>query len=546
VAANERKILRCAVYTRKSSEHGLEQDFNSLDAQREAGEAFVKSQAHEGWKLIKTHYDDGGVSGGTLERPALQLLLTDIRARKIDVVVVYKVDRLTRSLADFAKLVELFEAHGVSFVSVTQQFNTTTSMGRLTLNVLLSFAQFEREVAGERIRDKFAASRRKGMWMGGTIPLGYDVKDRKLIVNDAEAQTVRLIFQRYLALGCVSQLRAELDRKGIRSKQRTLTSGQVLGGCLFGRGALYHLLRNRIYRGEVMHKGIAYPGEHAAIVDEQLWNHVQAKLSGDILRQRRSRIESGALLGGLIFDRYGNRMSPTYTVRRGNRYRYYVSRVLMQDRGEGAGALSRVAADDVERLVVEALARALSREDLTSDAASGIWSKEARAIVREFVGRIVVHDEQIQVLPKNSAGDAHTATADTDDGVAAMILEVPLPPARPRARKEILIPGNARSAARRIDEALLLALARARSWMRALRHGEYADTAEIARRFRFSNAHVRRLLRFAYLAPDIVEAIVEGGQPRSMTVKSLLRGIPLVWSDQRTAFGPTQWNDKSK
>ena len=234
--ANERKILRCAVYTRKSSEHGLERDFNSLDAQREAAEAYIKSQTHEGWKLIKTQYNDGGLSGGTLQRPALQSLLADIRARKIDVVVVYKVDRLTRSLADFAKLVELFEAQGVSFVSVTQQFNTTTSMGRLTLNVLLSFAQFEREIAGERIRDKFAASRRKGMWMGGTVPLGYDVRDHKLIVNEAETETVRLIFQRYLTLGCVSRLRVDLDRKGVRSKQRNLTSGRVLGGGSFRPG----------------------------------------------------------------------------------------------------------------------------------------------------------------------------------------------------------------------------------------------------------------------------------------------------------------------
>ena len=332
MAANERKILRCAIYTRKSSEHGLEQDFNSLDAQREASEAYIKSQAHEGWKLIKTHYNDGGLSGGTLQRPALQSLLADIQARKIDVVVVYKVDRLTRSLADFAKLVELFEAHGVSFVSVTQQFNTTTSMGRLTLNVLLSFAQFEREIAGERIRDKFAASRRKGMWMGGTIPLGYDVRDRKLIMNEAEAETVRLIFQRYLALGCVSRLRVELDRKGVRSKQRILTSGRALGGCSFGRGALYHLLRNRIYRGEVVHKGIAYPGEHEPIVNEELWNAVQARLSGNLARRRQARIESGALLGGLIFDDRGNRMSPTYTVRRGNRYRYYISQAQLAGR----------------------------------------------------------------------------------------------------------------------------------------------------------------------------------------------------------------------
>jgi site-specific DNA recombinase len=518
VAANERKILRCAVYTRKSSEHGLEQDFNSLDAQREAGEAYIKSQAHEGWKLIKTHYDDGGLSGGTLERPALQLLLTDIRARKIDVVVVYKVDRLTRSLADFAKLVELFEAHGVSFVSVTQQFNTTTSMGRLTLNVLLSFAQFEREVAGERIRDKFAASRRKGMWMGGTIPLGYDVKDRKLVVNETEAETVRLIFRRYLAVGCVSKLQMDLDRKGARSKKRILTSGQVLGGCSFGRGALYHLLRNRIYRGAVVHKGVAYPGEHQSIVDEDLWNAVQVKLSGDIVQQR-----------------CGNRMTPTYTLRRGSRYRYYVSRGPVQEQRGGKGTLPRVAADDVERLVLQALTRALSRDDLAKDAASGSWSTQTRAVLRESVERIIVSSEEIQLVLKTKVGNPGTA-AESDGDARTTILKVLLPGARPRARREIHIPGNGGSVPRHVDQALVLGLARARSWMRGLRQGEYADTADIGRRFGFSNAHVRRLARLAYLAPDILEAIVDGGQPRSLTVRTLLRSIPLAWSDQRTVF----------
>jgi len=543
VGANERKVLRCAIYTRKSSEHGLEQDFNSLDAQREAGEAYIKSQAHEGWKLIKAHYDDGGLSGGTLERPALQLLLTDIRARKIDVVVVYKVDRLTRSLADFAKLVDLFEAHGVSFVSVTQQFNTTTSMGRLTLNVLLSFAQFEREVAGERIRDKFAASRRKGMWMGGTIPLGYDVKDRKLVINEAEAETVRLIFRRYLVVGCVSKLQIDLDRKGIRSKRRILTSGQVQGGCSFARGALYHLLRNRIYRGEVVHKGVTYPGEHKSIVDEDLWNAVQIKLSRDIVQQRRARIESGALLGGLIFDSRGNRMTPTYTVRRRNRYRYYVSRGSVQDQKGGKGALPRVAADDIERLIVQALATVLSRDDLATDAISGIWSPKTRTVLRESVERIVVSYEEVQLVLRRKGDDAGTATVGSSNRDApTTILKVPLPGGRPRARKEILIPGNGGSVPRHIDQALILAVARARSWTRALRQGEYADTAEIGRRFGFSNAYVRRLLRFAYLAPDILEAIVDGRQPRSLTVRVLLRSIPLAWSDQRTVFGLTGSN----
>src|ERR1700704_3641041 len=322
---SERRILRCAIYTRKSSEHGLEQDFNSLHAQRESAEAYIKSQAHEGWKLVRTPYDDGGLSGATMERPALQCLLADIAANLIDVVVVYKVDRLTRSLTDFARLVEIFESHGVSFVSVTQQFNTTTSMGRLTLNVLLSFAQFERELAGERIRDKFAASRRKGMWMGGTVPLGYDIKDRKLVVNADEADRVCMIFQQYLAIGCVSKLRENLEQRGIRSKQRILTSGEVLGGGSIGRGALYHLLQNRIYLGEVVHKGISYPGEHERIIDEELWSAVQDKLEANRGTRRRSRLETGSLLGGLIFDDRGNLMSPNYSIRRGKRYRYYVN-----------------------------------------------------------------------------------------------------------------------------------------------------------------------------------------------------------------------------
>ncbi len=263
-AKKSRRRLRCAIYTRKSTEEGLEQDFNSLDAQREACEAFIASQKHEGWVALPTQYDDGGYSGGTLERPALQRLLADIRGSKVDVVVVYKIDRLTRSLLDFAKIVEVFDAHGVSFVSVTQAFNTATSMGRLTLNVLLSFAQFEREVTGERIRDKIAASKKKGMWMGGYPPLGYDVKDRKLVVNEAEAETVRYIFRRYQELRSVRLLKEHLDAAGIVSKHRTAPDGRPYGGKPIARGALYHMLQNRIYRGEIVHKDQAYPGEHDA------------------------------------------------------------------------------------------------------------------------------------------------------------------------------------------------------------------------------------------------------------------------------------------
>src|SRR5262245_50286554 len=257
-----RQRLRCAIYTRKSTEEGLEQDFNSLDAQREACAAFIASQKHEGWIMLPTRYDDGGYSGGTLERPALQRLLADISGSKADVVVVYKIDRLTRSLLDFAKIVEVFDAHSVSFVSVTQAFNTATSMGRLTLNVLLSFAQFEREVTGERIRDKIAASKKKGMWMGGYPPLGYDVKDRKLVINEAEAETVRYIFQRYQEFGSVRLLKEHLDATRIVSKRRIAPDGHSYGGKPMTRGALYHTLQNRLYRGEIVHKAQAYPGEH--------------------------------------------------------------------------------------------------------------------------------------------------------------------------------------------------------------------------------------------------------------------------------------------
>ncbi len=322
--------LRCALYTRKSSEEGLEQDFNSLDAQREACEAFVASQKREGWVLLPEMYDDGGFSGGTLERPAFQRLLSDVSAGKVDVVVVYKVDRLTRSLSDFAKIVEVFDKNAVSFVSVTQQFNTTSSMGRLTLNILLSFAQFEREVTGERIRDKIAASKKKGMWMGGQPPLGYDVKDRKLVVNAQEAETVRHIFRRYRELKSVRLLKADLDAHGIVSKARKAADGSAYGSKPLARGALYLMLQNRVYRGETVHKDKSYPGEHDAIVDERLWNEVQVILRTNRIERADGRTDNRpSMLAGLLFDAQGERMSPSHANKRGTRYRYYVSRSLI-------------------------------------------------------------------------------------------------------------------------------------------------------------------------------------------------------------------------
>jgi len=544
---SDRRTLRCAIYTRKSSEHGLEQDFNSLHAQRESGEAYIKSQAHEGWKLVRTHYDDGGLSGGTMERPALQRLLSDIASNLIDVVVVYKVDRLTRSLADFAKLVETFEAHRVSFVSVTQQFNTTTSMGRLTLNVLLSFAQFEREVAGERIRDKVAASRRKGMWMGGNVPLGYDARGRRLVVNEAEAKTVKLIFERYLQLGCVRLLGSELDLGDIRSKYRISETGRAIGGGPFSRGALYYLLRNRVYRGEAVHKGAPHPGEHAAIIDEHLWDAVQVKLSAGGNKQGRVLGESGALLMGLVFDDNGNRMSPSHTTRKAGRYRYYVSQAVLQGRKREAPSIARIGADDLERAVVDAVRDAMSDKHgvadeaafrdvasnghVTSNDVGGHHDQAARDLVRRHVERIVIHEREIEILLRTRD------IARSDPAlIEAQVLRVPLE-RRARDRKEIIVPGGDRAPPRSLDHSLVLTVSRGRAWVNALRRGEYADTAEIASKCDLGESYVRRMLRLAFLAPDIVEAIAEGRQPHGLTLQRLLAPLPLTWRDQRREFG---------
>jgi DNA invertase Pin-like site-specific DNA recombinase len=320
-----RKGLRCAVYTRKSSEEGLEQEFNSLDAQREACEAYVRSQRHEGWLLLADRFDDGGLSGGTMERPALQRLLRAVEEGAIDVVVVYKVDRLTRALTDFARIIDIFNQHGVSFVSVTQQFSTTTSMGRLTLNMLLSFAQFEREVTGERIRDKIAASKRKGMWMGGMVPLGYEPMNRSLVINEAEAETVRTIYRLYLELGCVRHLKAELDRLSLRSKVRQ--KGRNRGGLPFTRGHLYRILGNPVYVGEIQHKDRTFPGQHPAIIDRATWDTVQALLTANRQGHRRqANAAEPSLLAGILFDESGERLTPSHAQKGGRRYRYYVSR----------------------------------------------------------------------------------------------------------------------------------------------------------------------------------------------------------------------------
>ena len=356
--------LRCAVYTRKSSEEGLEQEFNSLDAQRESCEAYIASQRSEGWVPVRDHYDDGGISGGTLERPALQRLLADIEDGLVDVVVVYKIDRLSRSLMDFAKLVEVFDRNQVTFVSVTQSFNTTTSMGRLTLNVLLSFAQFEREVTAERIRDKFAASRAKGIFMGGVPPMGYDVKARKLIVNDDAAANVRFIFKRFVEIGSGTTLLRELAQRGIATRQ----------GKPITKGFLYRMLNNRAYLGEAVHKGTSYPGEHDAIIDRELWDAVRTILKeSPRVRANRSRANTPALLKGLLWGSNGAAFSPSHTRKNGKLYRYYVSQTLLRQ-GAGACTMGRISAAEVEGTVVEQL-RSVFRQP---EAIVGAWKSAVK------------------------------------------------------------------------------------------------------------------------------------------------------------------------
>ena len=357
--ANNAKVLRCAIYTRKSTEHGLNQEFNSLDAQREACEAYIKSQAFQGWKALPQLYDDAAYSGGNIERPALKRLLREIQLGQIDVVVVYKIDRLTRSLADFAKLVEAFDARSVSFVAVTQQFNTTTSMGRLTLNVLLSFAQFERELSAERVRDKVAASRRKGKWTGGTVPLGYDAKNKKLVINKSGAETVRTIFRLYLERGSFSKLVAELDRRKIVTKRRATKVEKYRGGIPFTYGPLAYFLKNRIYLGETHHGGKWFKGEHESILDRPTFDRVQDLLKTNTVKRKVKLSESGALLQGKLFDDKGNRMGPSFSSKNGVRYRFYISTALRGRRHE-AGSVTRISAPEIEALVVASLSKQLN------------------------------------------------------------------------------------------------------------------------------------------------------------------------------------------
>jgi site-specific DNA recombinase len=534
----ERKILRCAIYTRKSTEHNLDLEFNSLDAQREACEAYIKSQAHEGWRLIPGRYDDGAFSGASLDRPALQMLLADIRAGKITTVVVYKVDRLTRSLADFAKLVELFDQHQVSFVSVTQSFNTTSSMGRLTLNVLLSFAQFEREVIGERVRDKIAASKRKGIWVGGPIPLGYRCVDKKLAVVPDEAETVRTIYTRYLALGSIGALIKDLDRRGIRTKANGRTDGRLRGGIRFGVGSLAHLLKNRFYVGDVVYRGEAHFGEHEPIVDRDLFAAVQAKLAENaVVRQVRLK-SSPAVLTGRIFDDRGNRMSPSHSNKRGVRYRYYVSHAILQQRKTEAGSIPRVPALEIETLVLDGV-----RNHFASIGVEHPIPIVDRDLIERHIERVIVKPKSLEVhfVPACEASD-QTEGVRTHEPVSRQLTTTTITlawtaPSFAAVKGIVHTPCSKPAMKPESRAALLTAIAKAWKWIDDIRLGRIASFAEIAQREGQGERHICLLAPLAFVSPRIIAAIVDGTAPADLTVTDLARRLPYSWAEQERSIG---------
>jgi site-specific DNA recombinase len=519
------KPVRCAIYTRVSTDQGLDQDFNSLDAQHDASQAYIRSQAHAGWTLLRGKYDDGGFSGGNTDRPALQSLLQDVRAGKVDVIVVYKVDRLTRSLADFAKIVELFDQHNVSFVSVTQQFNTTTSMGRLTLNVLLSFAQFEREVTSERIRDKIAASKRKGLWVGGMVPLGYDTKDRKISVNEAEAEQIRTIFRAYLKLGSLNLLMAELRKQGLLTRVRTLKTGKTVGGIPFTRGPLAHLLRNRFYVGEVVFKGETLKGEQPAILDRDLFEAVQARLSEQLNNHKASRMKSEALLAGRIYDDGGNLMSPSHTRKRGIKYRYYLSSALLHGLAERAGSICRVPAAEIEAVVIKSVREHLRLSPSVDD----------RSLVATHVARVEVDPEQV-VIHLAQAGEAKSEEPPPEN-----ILRIPWRKTPSTRRREILLPASIPSERARPIRAetratLVASIARGRRWLDELMADPSATVESIAAREGCSARKINMTISLAFLAPDLVKAAIDGRLPHGMGVSRLCE-LPAEWARQHRMLG---------
>ena len=552
---DDRKIIRCAVYTRKSTEEGLEQEFNSLDAQREAGSAYILSQRHEGWIEVPERYDDGGYSGGNMERPGLKRLLADVASGKVDTIVVYKVDRLTRALTDFARIVEVLDARGASFVSVTQSLNSTTSMGRLTLNVLLSFAQFEREVTGERIRDKIAASKRKGMFMGGLAPIGYDVQNRKLVINDAEAATVRHIFTRYAELGSVRNVVEELRAGGYRTRLRKVAD-RMVGGIPFESGTVCHLLSSPVYVGKVAHKGEVHEGEHQPIIEDDLWARVQQRTADNRVGNRRTRnSHCTSLLAGVLRDGHDRRMTSSHAVKKGKRYRYYVTHAA--ELRPGAPDAWRMPAADVESAVVTRLVTYFrDYREIATLAGPGASAANIRALVEragEAAERLLDQARRRSVMAKLVTSIAITTNeimiAMDRSGIFRMLeltqtpvgtpltLTVAASKVREGKATKLVLSGSASPTPTR-DPKLVALLAEARATRDLVLVSPDRTMRDIASDQQRCRHRVSKLIRLSWLSPDIVTAIVEGKQPRTMTPRKLLdTHWPLEWDAQIALLG---------
>jgi site-specific DNA recombinase len=547
--------LHCAIYTRKSSEEGLEQGFNSLDAQREACEAFILSQQHEGWKVIPRMYDDGGYSGGNIERPALKQLLADIDQKKVNVVVVYKVDRLTRSLADFAKIVELFDAKGISFVSVTQQFNTTSSMGRLTLNVLLSFAQFEREVTGERIRDKITASKQKGMWMGGYCPIGYVGHERTLVIDEANANLIRQVYKRYLEIGTIRKLKTDLDNSGIYSPHRMHSTGLSYGGKPFSRGNLQRILTNPVYIGKITHFDKVYAGQHPAIIDLELWEAVQTKLTDNKQAyEQRPKASSDSLLTGILFDSEGQRLSPSHSQKKSRRFRYYISQKLVNEGKASTKNGIRIPAQELEMLVINQLCDWLNNSDsiihalnpdpeqiqnLLADAQKLTMDlqdnkHEQYPLLRQILDRVEVGIDYVSLLVKVSALTIHNEH--TPDQVIPLKTNIQLKRCG-YAMRLIITDENNHSIHK--DQNLINYLSQAYQWLTLITSGKVQSIKQIAEAKQMDQSHITRMINKAFIAPDIIRAILNGTQPPHLTLKYLkqFRSLPNDWNTQKSILG---------
>ena len=545
---------RCAIYTRKSSEEGLEQDFNSLDAQHETCAAYIKSQASEGWKLVRDRYDDGGISGGTLERPGLQRLLADIAAGHIDIVVVYKVDRLTRSLLDFAKLVEAFDKAGTSFVSITQSFNTTTSMGRLTLNMLLSFAQFEREVTAERIRDKIAQSKARGMWMGGTPPIGYRPDGRSLAIVEEDAAIVRHIFRRYVELANVRLLAEELDEQAIRSPARSAISGRAFGDRRFSRGQLYKILSNPTYIARIDHGGRSHKANFPAIIDQAQWDKVQATLAANINGVRSPAPTEASLLAGKLVDDRGTPMVAVHACKGKVRYRYYVSRDLHHGGDASKAEGWRLPAREIEPLVRARITALLNDPvQLLAGSAAGMPSpdelntiisngKEAAArmagprvpaakLLRSLVAEVRLGTDQVSiVLDPSKLG----TLLDLNGMAEAVTLTVA---ARLKRRGGVmrLITPSGSTAAPAVDRTLVKAIVQGRGWWQELLADNSLTLDAIGQREGITSPYVLRIVRLAFLSPQMLDSILAGTQPAHLTLKRLIAtdGIAARWNHQQ-------------